>query len=217
MSSSVKRIEIMATYTFPVSIQTMIKEQAGTVIYYPQVIQLGNQYIQQIINMAIIEQVQNLIQQQYIEQGAESFSEMIGLYEIKTNERNILSLSLSNYAYAAQHAHGLTLMTSLTFDISTGKVYQLGDLFKRGSNYQEVLDELIDQQIKSRDIPVINQYPGILPDQDFYLADKALVIYYPLYMFTPYYYGFPMFPISVYELEGITNEKGPLGLLATNN
>ena len=113
--------------SFPVSIQTMIKEQAGTVIYYPQVIQLGNQYIQQIINMAIIEQVQNLIQQQYIEQGAESFSEMIGLYEIKTNERNILSLSLSNYAYAAQHTPGLTLMTSLTLEISTRKGYQLGD------------------------------------------------------------------------------------------
>src|SRR5690625_7749559 len=115
-------------------------------------------HVQQSINQTIYQLVQYLMQQQYKQQGVSSFEEMIGTFEIKTNERNILSLSLSNYAYAFKHAHGLTLMESLTFDVQTGKLYQLGDLFKEGSNYKSVLSKLIERQIKERDIPYLNNY-----------------------------------------------------------
>lgn len=210
----------MELYTLPVSIQTMIMDHEETIIYYPQVTHLDDQKIQQKVNAVIIEHTQHLIHQQYIQQDTDSFAEMIGLYEIKTNERNILSLSLSNYAYAPRHAHGLTMMTSLTFDLRSGKIYQLADLFQRDSkdsDYQTVLGELIQEQIRTRDIPLINRFPGVLPDQDYYIADKSLVIYYALYELTPYYYGFPMFPISVYQLDDIIDENGPLGLMAINN
>lgn len=207
----------MVSQALPVSIQTMVIRQDGTTIYFPQVVNLQHMNIQQKINQKIYEYVQRLIQQQYEEQDAQSFIEMIGLYEIKTNERNILSLSLSNYAYAFKHAHGLTLMESLTFDVQTGKLYQLGDLFKEGSNYKSVLSKLIERQIKERDIPVLNSYPGILPDQNFYIADKSLVIYYQAYEFTPGYIGLPMFPISVFALQDVIKENGPLDRMATNS
>src|SRR5690625_7638876 len=41
--------------------------------------------------------------------SADAFTEMIGTFEIKTNERNVLSLTLTNYAIAYHYAHGLTL------------------------------------------------------------------------------------------------------------
>jgi len=41
---------------------------------------------------------------------------MLGLYEIKNNQRNVLSLSLSNDAYFDHAAHGMTYRSSLTFD-----------------------------------------------------------------------------------------------------
>ncbi|HHY20883.1 MAG TPA: DUF3298 domain-containing protein [Bacilli bacterium] len=66
-------------------------------------------------------------------------------------------------------------------------------------------------QIKQRDIFLLNGFTVIRPDQDFYIADKALVIYFQLYEITPYAYGFPMFPISVYEIQDIIDENGPLG------
>src|SRR5699024_7562007 len=125
----------MNNQVLPVSIRTMIMEQHGTMIYYPQVMGLPNANVEQTINQTIVQLTQMLIQQQYQQQGTNNFTEMIGSFEIKTNERNILSLSLSNYAFAYQHAHGLTLMKSLTFDVQTGKRYQLKDLFKPGSNY----------------------------------------------------------------------------------
>lgn len=203
--------------TLPVSIQTMVIEQQGMTIYYPQVIGLQNENVQQSINQTIVQLMQYLIQQQYQQQSADHFTEMLSTFEIKTNERNILSLSLTNYAFAYQHAHGLTLMKSLTFDTETGKQYKLKDLFKPDSNYVDVLSSIVQKQINHRDLQLLDKFSHISPDQDFYIADKSLVLYFQLYQITPYYIGFPMFPISVFELQDIIDENGPLGKMAENN
>lgn len=200
----------------PVSIQTKMITEKGRKIYYPIVVGLKNNHIEEKINQKIFNLVKWLIEEQYKEQGASSFIEMIGTFEIKTNERNVLSLSFSNYAYAEHHAHGLTLMKSLTFDIQTGKSYQLKDLFKPGSNYISILSKMIQQQIRERNIQLLNEFTEISADQDFYIADKTLVIYFQLYEITPYYVGFPMFPISAYSLENILIEDGPLGRMLVN-
>ncbi|HEX7064032.1 MAG TPA: DUF3298 domain-containing protein [Bacillales bacterium] len=207
----------MATPAFPVSIQTMVIRNQGTTLYYPQVFGLSNPNVQQMINQTIYRSVQTLIQQQTQQQGAETFTEMLGTYELKTNERNVLSLSLSNYAFAYQHAHGLTLMKSLTFDVQTGKSYSLNELFKPGSDYVKVLSAIVKKQIKDRQIQTLDDFTGIRSDQDFYIADKCLVLYFQLYEITPYYVGFPMFPISVYEIQDIIDENGPLGRMAVND
>lgn len=138
--------------------------------------------------------------------------EMDGTFEIKTNERGVLSLSLLNYVFTGG-AHGNTLQKSLTFDAGTGRSYTLGQLFKPGSNYEARLNTIIQAQIASRQLPLLGDYPGITPDQDFYIADKALVIYFPLYAIVPYAWGFPYFPISVFEIQDIIDEEGPLGVL----
>ncbi|WP_202080556.1 DUF3298 and DUF4163 domain-containing protein [Caldalkalibacillus salinus] len=137
--------------------------------------------------------------------------EMTGTFEIKTNERGILSLTLSNYAYAPGAAHGLTLMYALTFDIHTGRTYSLAELFKPGADYVNRLSTLVQQQIESRQLPILAPFEGIQPNQPYYIADKALVLYYPLYELVPYVYGFPYFPISVYDIQDILDEEGPLG------
>ncbi|HLR69269.1 MAG TPA: DUF3298 domain-containing protein [Virgibacillus sp.] len=201
----------MVTPALPVMIQTMVIKQQGTTIYYPQATGLQNQQVQQKINQTIAQLMHFLIQQQHEQQGADAFTEMIGTFEIKTNERNVLSLTLTNYAIAYHYAHGLTLKKSLTFDTRTGKNYTLQDLFRPGSNYTDVLSKRVQKQIKARDIPLIGDFPGISPNQDFYIADKALVLYFQTYEITPGYIGIPMFPISVYELQDIIDENGPLG------
>ncbi|WP_027086065.1 DUF3298 and DUF4163 domain-containing protein [Cohnella panacarvi] len=143
---------------------------------------------------------------------SENIQEMIGTFEIKTNERGVLSLSLLNYAYTGG-AHGNTLQRSLTFDADTGRSYTLSELFKPGSNYEKTLNKLIQAQIKRRKLPLLVEYPGITPDQDYYIADKSLVIYFQLYEIVPYAWGFPYFPISVFTIQDIIDENGPLGEL----
>lgn len=185
------------------------------VVYYPRVTGMQNRQLQDLINSTIVKENQQLITQQT---GAMDTTvvDLYGYYEIKNNQRDVLSLSLSNYVYHYHAAHGMTVIKSLTFDLQKGNQVSLKDLFKPGSDYVKRLSELISIQIKQRDIPLLVDFQAIKPDQDFYIADKALIIYFQLYEITPYAYGFPMFPISVYDLQDIIDENGLLGRMAVN-
>lgn len=202
-------------FQFPVGIQTGSTTAPGTTIYYPQVFGLSNRTIQDQMNRTIIGLASYLRQEQLKVQTGTNM-QMTGHYEIKTNERGVLSLILSNYAYSQPMAHGNTIAKSLTFDVNTGKLYSLADLFKPGSNYVADLSKQINEQLKERELPLLNGFTVISPNQDYYLADKSIVIYFQLYEITPYYVGFPMFPISVYTLLSIAAEGGPLDTLAVD-
>ena len=58
-------------------------------------------------------------------------------------------MTLINYAFSGG-AHGLTKVKGLTFDLGTGKQYDLHELFKPKSNYVEVLSEKIKKQIEKQ-------------------------------------------------------------------
>ena len=70
---------------------------------------------------------------------------------------------------------------------------------------------------KHRDIQLLNEFTAIQTNQDFYIADKVLVIYFQLYEITPYVEGLPMFAISVFDLIDIIDENSPLSRMAVNN
>ncbi|GLB61001.1 hypothetical protein NCCP133_31320 [Cytobacillus sp. NCCP-133] len=185
------------------------------VVYYPRVTGMQNKHLQHFINSTIVRENQQLINEQTGNMDT-AVVDLYGYYEIKNNQRDVLSLSLNNYVYHYHAAHGMTVIKSLTFDLQKGKQVALKDLFKSGSDYVKRISELIKVQIKERDIPLLVDFTAIKPDQDFYMADKALVVYFQLYEITPYAYGFPMFPISVYDLQDIMDENGPLGRMAVN-
>ena len=200
--------------TLPVSIHTVkITSGSDKKVLYPQVMGMQNQELETSINRTISDQTQQLINQQ-IGNMPTSVEQMLGLYEMKNNQRQVLSLSLSNYTYHYHAAHGMTYIKSLTFDLQKGKLCELKDLFKPGSDYVQTLSILIHKQIKQRDIQLLNGFTVIRPNQDFYIADKVLVVYFQLYEITPYVFGFPMFPISVYEIQDLIDENGPLGRMA---
>lgn len=193
---------------FPVIVKTLNLDMPKLEIYYPQVCGMQNIMVQDKINNAILEAIYNQIcQQGYYENPN---TEITGTWELKNNQKGILSLTLINYAFSGG-AHGLTIVKGLTFDIETGKLYELKDLFKPGVNYVEVLSKEIKEQIEERDIPVLGEFDAIKPDQDFYIADLCLVIFFQLYEITPYAYGIPYFPIPIYEIQDIIKEDGPLG------
>ncbi len=184
-------------------------------IFFPQITFGTNQNALQSMNKQISDLVQELIREQgYFQDPLRT--QVNGFFELKNNQRGVLSLVIGNYTYPYHAAHGTTVLKSLTFDIATGRNYQLHELFKPNSNYLQRLDAIIKRQIKERNVPIINGFIGVKPNQDYYIADKALVIYYQLYEMTPYVFGFPMFPISVYEIQDIIREDGPLGVMLIN-
>lgn len=160
------------------------------------------------MNTAIVYAVNKLLHEQGYPQNP--LADVTAYYELKTNERNVLSLTLWNYTFAGG-AHGLTVQKGLTFNTETGKAYALKDLFKPGSDYVAKLSAIIKAELKTRDIPLLVEFNSIKPDQDFYIADKSLVIYFQVYELAAYVYGFLYFPISVYAIQDIIDEDGPLG------
>ncbi|WP_083270655.1 DUF3298 and DUF4163 domain-containing protein [Bacillus marinisedimentorum] len=202
---------------FPVGIKTLkVSSGPKQYVFYPRASGMPHKGLERFINRAIASQTQQLINEQAGNMPS-AVEEMIGYYEIKNNQRQVLSLSLINYTYHYYAAHGMTYIKSLTFDLEKGKLCKLKDLFKPGSDYVTKLSSLIDAQIKERNIQLLGDFISIRPNQDFYIADKCLVVYFQLYEITPYVTGFPMFPISVYEMEDIIDENGPLGRMAVSN
>jgi hypothetical protein len=133
----------------------------------------------------------------------------LGRYEIKTNEDNILSLALV-LDYYGGGAHGITLTDSLTFDTQTGQLYAFKDLFTPGSDYIQVVNRLIGQQIAERGLTDTVDFVSVDSAQPYYMADKALVVYFDVYSIAAYAAGPQYFPIPLYQLERLAYEGSPI-------
>lgn len=194
---------------FPVSIRTekLTNTPVQATVYYPVVTGLENKEAELKINEAIVTLLNKmLVEQNYYDP---SLVELIANFEIKNNQRGILSLNLIVYDFTGG-AHGMTVVKSLTFDVKTGHSFTLAELFKPGSNYIKEISTIIAEDIKKWHVDLLNPFTEIRPDQDFYIADTSIVIYFQLYEITPYYWGFPYFPIALLNLQSIVKQDGPL-------
>lgn len=199
-----------AKLDFPVSILTKKLPNTSPKInvYYPVVTQMKDALIQRKMNSAIIRTLNEILVDQQFYNPA--LVELLANFEIKNNQRGILSLNLIVYSFTGG-AHGNTIIRSLTFDTKTGKQYELQDLFKPGSDYVKKLSDIIRVDIAKWDVQLLDPpFTVIRPDQDFYIADTSLVVYFQLYEITPYVWGFPYFPIPILDIADIIKPQGPL-------
>lgn len=194
-----------------ISKKVMIKPRLQ--IRYPQLTGLPNRKAQHEINDRILKLVYQMIRDQgYVE---DQNKEMTGIYEVMLNENGLISIVFQNYAYAKGAAHGITLQKSLTMDLWDGEDYDFDDLFRDGSGYKAHIDAILKRQIEENDMPILEgkSFKGVGPDQDYYLTPSELVVYFQLYEYTPYAYGFPTFPIPYTEIADIADPEGPIGKL----
>ncbi|HBG5346636.1 TPA: DUF3298 and DUF4163 domain-containing protein [Clostridioides difficile] len=121
-------------------------------------------------------------------------------FELKKNTDSALSIKIRYYTYSGG-AHGFYQDIAYNVDMRTGKFLELMDLFKDNTKYKEVIDEEIKRQIaelekKDEENIGIYNFKGIKENQNFYLQDENLVIYFDLYDITPYAAGIPEFSIN---------------------
>jgi hypothetical protein len=180
-------------------------------VKYPRVEGLKSRFAEQMINNSIMDAVYDLIRQQGYVQNPEMT--ITGTFETKLHKNGLLSLMYENYGYSKGAAHGMTYKSSQTFDLDNGMEYKLSDLFKYDSNYVQRLSDIIRKQFKEQDIPMLTEFKSISPDQPYYLTDRAIGIYFQLYEYTPYAYGFPTFEIPFEQVKDIINPEGPIGRL----
>lgn len=191
---------------FPVVIRTLSYCTPNINFYYPAVYIPNNSYIQGLINFTIYENVLRLSKNLMVPDVP---TYVTGSYELKNNQKGILTLSLIGFAEFGG-THPMTMIKSLNFDLKTGKDIPFYELFKPDSNYIEILSQMVLEELKKQDIMLFEDYPGVKPDQDYYIADKALVIYFQLYDIAPYAVGFPYAVIPIYTIMDLVQEGGLL-------
>ncbi|WP_026703267.1 RsiV family protein [Salibacterium aidingense] len=196
----------LCRYPLPIQTYRLMEES----IFFPWLLNPGTETINRDIFCkvcSLFDQVKDL---GYYEPGR---TEIIGSFETKNNQRCMISFTFSLFANSPGLAHPVEYMDSITADAGRDNVDLLADMFQPGSDYEERINRLIEAQIDERNIPLLNGFSGITPEQKYYLADKSLVIYFDQYDITPGYVGFPMFLISGYALQDIVEESSPLGVM----
>jgi|GEM_PF-662757 len=123
-------------------------------------------------------------------------------YEVFENTENTLSLITKYYQYTGG-AHGLGYTVAYNYDLKTGKELALSDLFEPGFDYITYINDHIYSQMalleqeKSVLWDTAYNFNGIREDQDFYIKDGALQIYFGVYEIAPYSGGEPTFEIPL--------------------
>lgn len=192
----------VSTQAEPVNVVEGEVSQENVHLKYPQVEGLKNEGVQSKINSQIANEVNAF--REPVDQKDHSVDTR---YSLELNKNNIISLTLTESHYKKMMAHPMHYMKGMTINTKTGQVYNLVDLFKTNSDYQTRINGMINQQIVDKDMHLLKPFEGIKPDQEFYLTGDGIVIYYQLYDYTPYVYGFSKFNIPYDQVADIM-QKG---------
>jgi hypothetical protein len=177
--------------------------QYDLLIKYPHVVAMSNNDIQNKINELL--KVQSGIE--YKGQSDETYRQD---YDVMLNKSGIMSILNNSYMYMKGAAHGMSMRSAVNIDMTDGSLYTLKDLFKPGVDYKGKLNTIIKKKLADDNIPLLREFDGINDKQEYYLMDKELVVYYQLYDYTPYAYGFLEFYIPYEDIIDIIDKKGPI-------
>jgi len=127
-------------------------------------------------------------------------------YKLKYNQNGLLSIVFTNYQYTGG-AHGLAIESSHTLNLETGEEFRPKDLMESAAGYISFISDFvrkeIDTRIKAGSLMEIGDSPfeTIDENQDFYMSNKAVVIYFQEYEYFPYAAGIQEFSIDYISLE----------------
>lgn len=124
-------------------------------------------------------------------------------YAVQLNQGEILSLSITESFYIKHAAHPMSFLRSFTFQVRTGQKYTFKELFITDADYALVVNQAIKQYLAEQQVIMLRPFQGISDKQEFFLTPDALVVYYQLYEYTPYVYGFLKIAIPYSQLESI--------------
>lgn len=180
-------------------------------VVYPVVQGLPNRLVQEQINQEILYLVNVMLPDDIQCQHEGDF--VSGTYRIRLNQQGLLSLTLFVQWFFFPMAHPAEEYRAITFDLATGRDYAFHNLFRSGSRYEMLINNFIKQEIEERDIVTIAPYPGVNVFQDYYLTPNSLVVFFPIYEFTPRPEGFPEFKIPYTMIRNRIDFGGPLARL----
>lgn len=126
---------------------------------------------------------------------------------VNYNENNFISVTEEAYIYTGG-AHGMNIRKTRNIDTLANTEIALSDLFSE-EGYEETLNRMINdvKEKHPEEYSELWEQPKVKEEQDFYLTEDDLVIYYQPYELSYYARGFVEFPIRLTELKGYMKEE----------
>lgn len=208
--SPVMRVDIRPVTENPIVIGTVRERQETAALridlQYPRIVGLVAD-VQGQLNSFFANRTAPVVEQAYqSEQDSQASAdyhwttEVFCNYTVAYNQQNLLSLVFDDYLYTGG-AHGMTHRAGYTVDIRTGTSYALKDLFIPGADYVGLISGEIKKQIDAQGLATLGEFSRIRDDQDYYINDGDLVVYFQQYELMPYAFGFPEFRIPLDSLK----------------
>ncbi|WP_410772487.1 PdaC/SigV domain-containing protein [Fontibacillus sp. BL9] len=185
------------------NIEKVIPE-ASIKVQYPQVSGLRSKEAERKINTLLQARADTFVQKSLKEAKENQPSpngspyEYLGNYTVTYNRGGLLSILEQTYAYTGG-AHGISVREGLTFRLSDGKLLTLDEVLRANPNFRSIVDPSIAKQLKQTE-GYFGGFETIGNNPDFYLKDNGVVIFFQLYDYLPYVFGFPEFYFSFPEL-----------------
>jgi len=109
-------------------------------------------------------------------------------FDITYKTPKILSIKFDGFYHNEVQgaSHGIPFIDSITFNMNTGNLLYINDLFKKNKDYSQALNQLIVNKIKEINFPAKASFKGINKNEKFYLTSKGLEVYYQVYKYTCY-------------------------------
>jgi hypothetical protein len=179
-------------------------------IKYPQLKMFRNKRQRDSARAKINELIKNVVHYYIKEEIGEEDDKSISIgYEIKLNRNSLLSIVFEICSFIKGQNEIFTTTRSLTLDIKSGGLLRFKDLFIENSYYDYIINKIIADDIEINQTPFIQEFFNKDRNKLFYLTEKYLVIYIPLYKDTNYakVYCIPEYFISYDKIKGFLNPK----------
>ncbi len=194
----------------PVKVITITSEKGPTKVMYPKLVGMKDKKVEGQINKDIRRLVDSLK-----EEVEEPDTSVHISYTIKVNRNGVLSLIILLDFYKEHAAHPMQVQKALTFSTLTGQNFSFPELFNPNSYYKTRLTRYVSNYIKAEKIPVFDQPPKVNDKQEYYLTEQMLVLFYQIYEYTPYAYGFLEIPVPFDVVMQMLSRNSPIRQLTS--
>ena len=127
------------------------------------------------------------------------------------NRRDILSIKFEECLSIPFYAHPFNAVYTVTVNTKDGSIYKLKDIFEPGVSWEADLNGILKKDIdglaKKTGIPLIEVFKSIDKEQEFYLSNGGLVIYWQEARYFPRYLGPLEVTIKYSDIRGLLRKK----------
>ncbi|GEO24551.1 hypothetical protein AAC03nite_03360 [Alicyclobacillus acidoterrestris] len=129
-------------------------------------------------------------------------------YQVVFQAGPLLEIDETAYDYPQGAAHGEPIQQMILMNMETGAIYHMGDLFRAGSDYLDVLS----QQIRQEDTKSIldSNFSGVTEKDGFAITQTGVRIFFNPYEWAAFAAGFPTFDIPYDALKSVINAQSDL-------